>query len=103
MAQQCPKSTGLHTEELGVLTGAPALADFCDQFLDHMGPAVLRLREEPRLHHDRARLRWEILLGDGTSFAAGTDVVHLDGDGRISAITAFLDRTPEGFYPGAHH
>ncbi|MER6346903.1 isomerase [Streptomyces sp. NPDC001595] len=92
--------------EIGILSGAQALMDFRNRFLAHVGAASLRLREQPRIHHDRARLKWEILTGDdgnATSFAEGTDVIVLDGNGRISAVTAFLDRAPEGFDPAAQH
>ncbi|MET8892858.1 nuclear transport factor 2 family protein [Streptomyces albogriseolus] len=87
---------------VGFLRGAAALADFRDQFVSHAGPATVRRREEPEVHHGRARLRWEILTGDGTSFATGTDVIEFDEDGRIRAISAFLDRAPAGFDPTAH-
>jgi hypothetical protein len=51
---------------------------------------------------DRARLRWEILVGpEESSFAAGTDVVQFDEDGRISSVSAFVDRAPVGFDPHA--
>ncbi|MEZ7156963.1 isomerase [Streptomyces althioticus] len=87
---------------VGLLRGPAALADFRDRFVSHAGPATVRRREEPEIHHGRARLRWEILTGDGTSFATGTDVIEFAGDGRISGIAAFLDRAPEGFDPTAH-
>lgn len=84
---------------VGVLTGARAMMGFRDQFIGHVGTADLRRRAEPETHHDRARLRWEIFTGEGggVSFAAGTDVVAFAADGRIAAITSFLDRAPEGF------
>ncbi|MFR9780596.1 nuclear transport factor 2 family protein [Micromonospora sp. MS34] len=88
---------------IGVLTGRQALVDFHDQFTAQMADAVFRRRGEPQLHHDRGRLMWEIEVGDGKSFAAGTDVLVFDKDGRISEVTAFLDRAPEGFDPNAHH
>jgi hypothetical protein len=66
-----------------------------------MGAASFRSRQEPEFHHDRARLKWEIMVGD-TSFAEGTDVLAFDADGRIDSVTAFLDRAPEGFDPHAH-
>ncbi|MER6266145.1 hypothetical protein [Streptomyces sp900105755] len=80
------------------------MIDSRNQFAAHMGPVALRLRERPQIHHGRARLRWEILTGDGaeTPFATGTDVLHLEEDGRISSVTVFLDRAPEGFDPAAH-
>lgn len=88
---------------IGVFRGRQALIDFHDQFTGHMTDAVLRHRGEPQLHHDRGRVRWEIEVGDGKSFATGTDVLVFDNEGRISEITAFLDRAPEGFDPHAHH
>lgn len=95
--------------QIGILSGPQALMDFRNQFAAHMGTVALRLRERPQVHHRRARLQWEILTGggngdgDGTSFATGTDVIQLDEDGRISSVTVFLDRAPEGFDPEAHH
>ncbi|MGW1625354.1 nuclear transport factor 2 family protein [Streptomyces sp. NPDC002172] len=89
---------------IGILSGAQALIDFRNQFAAHMGTVTFRLREQPQVHHSRARLQWEILTGEdeGTPFATGTDVLHLDEDGRISSVTVFLDRAPEGFDPAAH-
>ncbi|MEU9451579.1 nuclear transport factor 2 family protein [Streptomyces sp. NPDC048277] len=91
--------------QIGVLSGAQALIDFRNEFAAHMGTVTFRLREQPQVHHQRARLRWEIRTGEGTgtSFATGTDVLHLDEDGRISSVSVFLDRAPEGFDPDAHH
>ncbi|MCF6521742.1 nuclear transport factor 2 family protein [Streptomyces sp. JJ36] len=91
--------------QIGVLSGAQALMDFRNQFADHMGTVALRPRRQPEVHHDRARFQWEILTGDGAgeSFATGTDVLQFEEDGRISSVTVFLDRAPEGFDPEAHH
>ncbi|CAM3532350.1 isomerase [Occultella aeris] len=86
---------------VGVLTGAQALGGFRDEFIAHMGEANLVHLGGPDRLTDRARLRWEIVLADGTSFATGTDVLVLAEDGRISSVTAFLDRAPEGF--ADHH
>ncbi|WP_418961165.1 nuclear transport factor 2 family protein [Streptomyces tritici] len=87
---------------IGVLTGPQALIDFHQQFTGHMGTVEFRLREHPQAHHSRARLPWEILTGDGSTFATGTDILHLDENGRISSVTVFLDQAPEGFDPDAH-
>lgn len=86
---------------IGVRTGVAELVAFARQFRDGVGAYELRARTEPDPHHDRARLRWELVVG-GTSFAEGTDVLVLDASGRIVSITAFLDRAPEGFDPDAH-
>lgn len=84
---------------IGVLTGPAALIDFRDQFTGHVGGAELCAIGETEAHHDRARLRWEIVV-EGERFAAGTDVILIGPDGRIRAVTSFLDQEPEGF--GAH-
>ncbi|CAM5352926.1 nuclear transport factor 2 family protein [Streptomyces abikoensis] len=46
-------------------------------------------------HHGVARFRWELVsLADGSAPVAGSDVITLDGDGRIRTVTGFLDRVP---------
>ncbi|MFH8788166.1 nuclear transport factor 2 family protein [Streptomyces roseoverticillatus] len=46
-------------------------------------------------HHDVARFQWELVsLADGSAPVAGSDVITLDGDGRIRTVTGFLDRMP---------
>lgn len=88
---------------VGVLVGAQALIDFHDEFVAHMGGASLKRHGEVQAHHDRARLSWEIEVdGREEPFAAGTDVLEFAADGRISSISSFLDRAPEGFDPHAH-
>jgi len=86
---------------VGVMNGVEALAGFTEQFASHMGAYDYRLRKDPDVHFDRARVQWEIRVGD-TSFAEGTDVLVGGSDGRIQAIMTFLDRAPEGFDPDAH-
>lgn len=88
---------------VGVLTGAEALVGFATEFRQHMGAAVFTARSEPEEHHDRIRLRWEIVLPDGTSFAEGTDVISVEEDGRVRDVVSFLDRAPAGFDPDAVH
>ena len=87
---------------VGVLTGVEALAGFTEQFVGNVGAYEFRARTEPDVHHDRARLQWEIRVGDA-SFAEGTDVLTADGDGRIRSITTFVDRAPEGVDTHPHH
>ncbi|HZS84543.1 MAG TPA: nuclear transport factor 2 family protein [Stellaceae bacterium] len=45
-------------------------------------------------HHDRLRFRWELAPAGGPVFAAGTDFAIIAEDGRISAVTGFLDQAP---------
>lgn len=78
----------------GVLTGVEALADFTEQFADNIGAYRFRARTESDAHHDRARVQWEIQVGE-TSFAQGTDVIAVDGDGRVTSVATFIDSAPE--------
>ncbi len=87
---------------IGVRSGVAELAAFTEQFADGVGAYELRARTEPDAHHDRARVPWEILVR-GHSFAEGTDVLVTDETGRVTSITSFVDRAPEGFDPHAHH
>jgi hypothetical protein len=87
---------------IGVLHGAGAMIEFRNEFAHHQNGVRLRLTAEPEVLDDRARLRWEILVGpEQNSFAAGTDVVLFDQDNRISSVSAFVDRAPVGFDPHA--
>ena len=79
---------------VGVLAGVEALADFAEQFVSNVGAYEFRARMPSEVYHDRARLQWELRVGD-SSFAEGTDVLIGDGNGRIRSITAFLDRAPD--------
>ena len=92
-----------YTALIGVLRGPAALMGFRTQFIDHVGAATFQVRESPQTHNDRARLKWEIVTGEGESFATGTDVMVIDADGLISSVASFLDRAPEGFDLHTHH
>ena len=58
--------------------------------------AGLRFRQAgtPDQHNDRLRFRWELAAGDGEPIAAGTDFATLDDDGRVGAVTGFIDLMP---------
>ncbi|MEU0944135.1 nuclear transport factor 2 family protein [Streptomyces canus] len=47
-------------------------------------------------HHDTARFSWELVGEDGSAPVAGSDVITLDGNGRIRTVYGFLDRVPAG-------
>lgn len=88
---------------IGVLSGPAALIGFREEFARHMGTVVFRPRQEPQIHHGRARLMWEIEAGGKNPFATGTDVLVFAPDGRVGSVSAFIDQAPEGFDPDAHH
>ncbi|MDJ0382354.1 nuclear transport factor 2 family protein [Streptomyces sp. G-G2] len=46
-------------------------------------------------HHNTARFTWDLVsTADGSSPAAGFDVITLSEDGRIISVQGFLDRVP---------
>ncbi|MER5198416.1 nuclear transport factor 2 family protein [Streptomyces sp. NPDC002755] len=54
-------------------------------------------------HHDTARFSWELVSetggtpsGGGSAPVAGSDVITLDADDRITSVLGFLDRVPAG-------
>ena len=87
---------------IGVLSGPDALLDFRRQFAEHNTQYAFRVRTEPEGHHDRVRIQWEIATSAADPFAQGSDILTVDPAGRVAAVTAFLDRAPEGFDPTSH-
>lgn len=81
----------------GIFRSVEEMIGFRIEFVGHVGAAEFRRRAPVDQHHDRARMRWEIVLADGASFAAGTDILDFSADGRIEAVSSFVDRLPEGF------
>ncbi len=54
-----------------------------------------RMTGEVDGHHDIARFTWDLVpTVDGSSPAAGFDVITLAEDGRIISVQGFLDRAP---------
>ncbi|MET9827741.1 nuclear transport factor 2 family protein [Streptomyces sp. NPDC006385] len=48
-------------------------------------------------HHDTARFSWELVSeADEAAPVAGSDVITLDAEGRITSVLGFLDRVPAG-------
>jgi hypothetical protein len=45
-------------------------------------------------HHARVRFSWELLPESGEAVAKGTDFAQLADDGRLRAVTGFLDSIP---------
>jgi hypothetical protein len=50
-----------------------------------------RLAAGPDAHHDRVRFAWELHGADGP-VAAGVDFAVVAGDGRLRAVTGFLEQ-----------
>ncbi|MFD9288948.1 nuclear transport factor 2 family protein [Streptomyces sp. NPDC060030] len=50
----------------------------------------------PDAHHDLVRFTWDLVsTADGSSPAAGFDVITLAEDGSIISVAGFLDRLPQ--------
>jgi hypothetical protein len=45
-------------------------------------------------HHDRLRFAWELAPEGGPVFAGGVDFGVVAADGRLQAITGFIDQAP---------
>ncbi|MFD0022316.1 nuclear transport factor 2 family protein [Streptomyces sp. NPDC058382] len=45
-------------------------------------------------HHALVRFGWDLVAADGSAPVAGSDVITLADDGRISSVSGFLDRVP---------
>lgn len=78
------------------------LSAFRDEFAKRVPGFEFRPRTAPDAHRDRARLPWEVVVGE-KRIAAGTDVLVLDETGRIASVTGFVDEFPEGFDLDNHH
>jgi len=49
----------------------------------------------PDSHGPFVRFSWTLAPASGAAVAAGTDVVRLDGAGRIAEVIGFLDGAPQ--------
>lgn len=49
------------------------------------------LRGIPDGHGNYVRFSWDLAPEGAPAFARGTDIVRLDGDGRIADVVGFLD------------
>jgi len=76
-----PLMTGAGVEEITAMIGAAQA-----QYPGHR----FELAGEPDAHHDRLRFTWTLAPQDGEPIAVGVDFATLDDDGRMRAITGFL-------------
>lgn len=49
---------------------------------------------EPDAHNDRLRFRWTLGPKGGATVIDGTDFAVVAADGRLAAVSGFLDRVP---------
>lgn len=86
---------GTYTDPLGSAEGRPALAATIAGVHEQFPGYVFTPTGAVDGHHDRARFTWDLVSSaDGSAPAAGSDVITLAEDGRISSVSGFLDRVP---------
>lgn len=47
-------------------------------------------------HHDRLRFAWDLGPEGAAPIAGGTDMAVVTADGRLAAVTGFIDYVPKG-------
>ncbi|GAA4309124.1 nuclear transport factor 2 family protein [Streptomyces venetus] len=88
---------GGYTDPLADVSGHEQIAAVITAAHEQFPGFVFRLSGTVDGHHDIARFSWELVsAADGSAPVAGSDVITLDGQGRIRAVLGFLDRVPSG-------
>ncbi|MEU1106196.1 nuclear transport factor 2 family protein [Streptomyces tibetensis] len=88
---------GRYTDPLADVSGHEGIAAVIAAAREQFPGFEFRLTGGVDGHHDIARFSWELVsTADGSTPVAGSDVITLDGQGRIRAVLGFLDRLPAG-------
>ncbi|GAA1304532.1 nuclear transport factor 2 family protein [Streptomyces sanglieri] len=84
-----------YTDPLADVRGHEELAATIDGAHQQFPGFEFRLAGTPDGHHDIVRFGWELVsTADGSAPVAGSDVIALADDGRITSVSGFLDRVP---------
>ncbi|MEU7721549.1 nuclear transport factor 2 family protein [Streptomyces tibetensis] len=88
---------GSYTDPLADVSGREGIAAVITAAREQFPGFAFRLTGGVDGHHDTARFSWELVsVADGSAPVAGSDVITLDGHGRIRTVLGFLDRVPAG-------
>jgi hypothetical protein len=88
---------GSYTDPLADVSGHEDIAGVIAAAHERFPGFEFRLTGAVDGHHDTARFSWELVsAADGSAPVAGSDVITLDGQGRIRSVLGFLDRVPAG-------
>ena len=71
-------------------TGLDAIASMADILLTHYAGHTFRRTTNVDVHHSFGRYGWDLVAPDGTVAVAGTDIVEVDADGRLTRIIGFF-------------
>lgn len=85
---------GTYTDPMTDVAGHEALGAAITAVREQFPGHSFQRTGEVEGHHDLARFTWDLVAADGSSPAAGSDVVTLAEDGRIVSVKGFLDRLP---------
>ncbi len=77
-----PVMSGEGVDGISAMIGAAQAQFPAHRFTLHTGPDA---------HHDRLRFSWSLATNGGAPVAVGTDYVTVSDDGRMRAITGFLE------------
>ncbi|MCX4844294.1 nuclear transport factor 2 family protein [Streptomyces sp. NBC_00893] len=84
-----------YTDPLADVRGHEELTATIDGAHQQFPGFEFRLSGSPDGHHDIVRFGWELVsTADGSAPVAGSDVITLADDGRITSVSGFLDRVP---------
>ncbi|MFG2123830.1 nuclear transport factor 2 family protein [Streptomyces sp. NPDC048710] len=87
---------GTYTDPLADVRGHEEIAAVIRAAQEQFPGFEFRLVGEVDGNHHIARFGWELVsTADGLAPVAGSDVVTLAEDGRITSVLGFLDRIPE--------
>ena len=76
-----------HAEVAGAEGIGALVAAVQEQFPGHR----FVLASGPDAHHDRVRFTWQLVGESGAAVATGLDVAVVADDGRLRAVTGFLE------------
>ena len=86
---------GSYTDPLADVRGHEQIATVIAAAHEQFPGFAFRLSGAVDGHHDIVRFSWELVNeADGSAPVAGSDVITLDGEGRIRQVLGFLDRVP---------
>jgi hypothetical protein len=85
---------GSYVDPLAEVRGPDQIAALIAAVQDQFPGFTFRLAGDVDGHHHQARFSWELGPAEGPAPVAGSDVVTLDDDGRVTSVLGFLDRVP---------
>ncbi|HET6972185.1 MAG TPA: nuclear transport factor 2 family protein [Phenylobacterium sp.] len=83
-----------YADPLMAANGRTAICEMIEKARGQFPGHAFALRGKPDSHGSFVRFSWDLAPTGGAPIAGGTDVVRLDGQGRIAEVVGFLDHAP---------